>query len=292
MLPGRKSPKTRFRVMWLNYWQDFLFGLSGVDLFEFSLHLVYLCLGVHFSLTLGLIPLKINIWARYRVHQALKICTCHMTNISKSQWNLLSDIKHVLSRLMTKPTKCIYPIWSEPSLSAWKKFGPLATHWAHSKDSVQTGRIWVFAGRTATLLVMSRGGSLYLYLFLLFLSLCLSPSSPPLPVYYLWPHFLTVFLSLPFIHFIVFDFAHSDINNFLTKMLIMFLHIFLAYPNWISVNLIGARKCRLTHWGVRRLWWQDDDFDVFTSFLMSCWCHFSAKGFDGELNRTFLDRKM
>ena len=37
------------------------------------------------------------------------------------------------------------------------------THWVHSEDSGQTGRIprliWVFAGRTATLLVLSRGGS-------------------------------------------------------------------------------------------------------------------------------------
>ena len=39
-----------------------------------------------------------------------------------------------------------------PSLSAWRKLGPLATHWAHSEDSDQTGwmprLIWVFAGRT------------------------------------------------------------------------------------------------------------------------------------------------
>ena len=43
-------------------------------------------------------------------------------------------------------------VWSESSLSAWRKPGSLATHWAHSEDSDQTGRmprlIWVFAGRT------------------------------------------------------------------------------------------------------------------------------------------------
>ena len=37
-------------------------------------------------------------------------------------------------------------------LSAWRKLGPLATHWTHSKDSDQTERmltlIWVFTGRT------------------------------------------------------------------------------------------------------------------------------------------------
>ena len=40
----------------------------------------------------------------------------------------------------------------QSSLSAWRKLRSLATHWAHSKDSDQTGQmprlIWVFAGRT------------------------------------------------------------------------------------------------------------------------------------------------
>ena len=34
----------------------------------------------------------------------------------------------------------IRPDWSESSLSAWRKLGSLATHWAHSEDSDQTGR--------------------------------------------------------------------------------------------------------------------------------------------------------
>ena len=42
----------------------------------------------------------------------------------------------------------IRPVWSESSLSAWISTEQLATHWAHSKDSDQTGRmlrlIWVF----------------------------------------------------------------------------------------------------------------------------------------------------
>ena len=57
----------------------------------------------------------------------------------------------------------IRPVWSESSLSAWRKLGSLATHWAHSEDSDQTGRMprltWVFAGRTLTLLVLSCRGS-------------------------------------------------------------------------------------------------------------------------------------
>ena len=53
----------------------------------------------------------------------------------------------------------IRPVWSESSLAAWRKLGSLATHWAQSEDSDQTGRmprlIWVFAGRTVTLFVLS-----------------------------------------------------------------------------------------------------------------------------------------
>ena len=77
-----------------------------------------------------------------------------------------------MSRLVTKPTKWMcaqwrlrsdWADWSESSLSPWRKLGPLATHWAHSEDFDQTGRmprlIWVFAGRTAILLVFLRGGS-------------------------------------------------------------------------------------------------------------------------------------
>ena len=81
---------------------------------------------------------------------------------------------------MRKPTKWhvrpaqtqislgIRPVWSESSLSAWSKLGSLATHWAHSEDSEQTGPmprlIWVFAGRTLILLVLSCRGSYILRL--------------------------------------------------------------------------------------------------------------------------------
>ena len=53
----------------------------------------------------------------------------------------------------------IRPVWSESSLSAWRKHGSLAIYWTHSEDSDQTGRmprlIWVFAGRTLILFVLS-----------------------------------------------------------------------------------------------------------------------------------------
>ena len=51
----------------------------------------------------------------------------------------------------------ICPVWSESWLSAWWKLGSLATHWAHSEASDQTGWMprlnWVFAGCTIILLV-------------------------------------------------------------------------------------------------------------------------------------------
>ena len=59
----------------------------------------------------------------------------------------------------------ICPVWSESSLSAWRKLGSLATHWMHSEVSDQTGwmprLIWVFAGRTVILMVLSQSGSVY-----------------------------------------------------------------------------------------------------------------------------------
>ena len=35
----------------------------------------------------------------------------------------------------------IHPVWSESSLSAWSNLRSLATHWAHSEHSDQTGRM-------------------------------------------------------------------------------------------------------------------------------------------------------
>ena len=77
------------------------------------------------------------------------------------------------NKMTVRPAKSqislgIRPVWSESSLSAWRKLGSLATHWVHSEDSDQTGQmcrlIWVFAGRTLILLVLARGGSdLYIY---------------------------------------------------------------------------------------------------------------------------------
>ena len=83
-------------------------------------------------------------------------------------------LAYYLSRFVTKPTmwlcarRRLRSAWAsaqsdQSSLSAWRLLGSLATHWAHSEDCDQTGRmprlIWVFARRSLTLLVLSRGGS-------------------------------------------------------------------------------------------------------------------------------------
>ena len=55
----------------------------------------------------------------------------------------------------------IRPIWSESSLCAqWVAKDQSFLH-ADNEDSDQTGRIWVFAGRTATLLVLSCRGKIW-----------------------------------------------------------------------------------------------------------------------------------
>ena len=90
--------------------------------------------------------------------------TCSRYKISCFDLLLFEVHLSDLSRLMTKPTKWhvrpaktqislgIRPVWSESSLSAWRKLGSLATHWAHSEGSDQIGRMprlsWVFAGCT------------------------------------------------------------------------------------------------------------------------------------------------
>ena len=84
-------------------------------------------------------------------------------------WFSYSEPRHDKTSIVTvRPAKAqislgIRPVWSESLLTAWRKLGSLTTHWAHSEDSDQTGRrprpIWVFAGRTAILLVLSCRGS-------------------------------------------------------------------------------------------------------------------------------------
>ena len=56
----------------------------------------------------------------------------------------------------------------QSSLSAWRKLGSLATHWAHSEDSNQIGRmlrlVWFFAGHTGHFIGFVRWRFLLFYL--------------------------------------------------------------------------------------------------------------------------------
>ena len=86
----------------------------------------------------------------------------------------MTNILQHLSHLMTKPTKWLCTqqrlrsAWAsawcdQSSMSTWRKLGSLATHTAHSENSDRTGRmprlIWIFAGCTVILLVLSWGSS-------------------------------------------------------------------------------------------------------------------------------------
>ena len=94
----------------------------------------------------------------------MMVCTVLWKN---STADLYEPPRDKTNNVVVRPAKThislgIRAVWSEPSVSAWRKLGSLATHWAHSEDSDQTGRmprlIWVFARRTVILLI-SRGGS-------------------------------------------------------------------------------------------------------------------------------------
>ena len=113
----------------------------------------------------------------YRTHSYIHVNTNMKEKASSnyvptiSLYNLTNELRHDKTNKMavrpatTQISLGIYPVWSESLLSAWRKTGSLAIHWAHSEDSDQTGRmprlIWVTAGRTLTLLVLSCGGSNY-----------------------------------------------------------------------------------------------------------------------------------
>ena len=78
-------------------------------------------------------------------------CLLHEDNgyvIYTSWQNLQNDVRPATTQISLS----IRPVWSESLLSARRKLGSFATHWAHSEDSDQTGQtprlIWVFAGRT------------------------------------------------------------------------------------------------------------------------------------------------
>ena len=113
----------------------------------------------------SLISPEINKTIKWRILEP-NVINSHLHD-SKLTW---SGFTENMSRDMTNPTKWVCAqrrlrsAWASAesgqslSLSAWRKLGSLATHWAHSEDSDQTV-IWVFAGRKLILLVLSCRGS-------------------------------------------------------------------------------------------------------------------------------------
>ena len=105
---------------------------------------------------------------KYKTKKTSKQCDHHPEN-----HYYCNEPRHdKTNKMSVRPAKTqislgIRPVWSESSLSAWRSIGCFATHWAHSEDSDQIGRmprlIWVFARRTVTLLVLSCHGSNSLY---------------------------------------------------------------------------------------------------------------------------------
>ena len=110
-----------------------------------------------------------KIWVYLKTIAKIKIRLNTHSMFYRNLTNLVVRvIKQNDGRDMTKPTKWLCAQrrlrsdWAsaqsdQSSLSAWRKLGSLATHLAQIEDSDQTGRmprlIWVFAGRTVTLLV-------------------------------------------------------------------------------------------------------------------------------------------
>ena len=67
---------------------------------------------------------------------------------SESYCYLIIEPPHGKTNKMTcAPSEDSDQPW-QSSMSIWINLGPLTTYWAHIEDSDQTGRIWVFAGRT------------------------------------------------------------------------------------------------------------------------------------------------
>ena len=111
--------------------------------------LVQSCRKLKRSKTIKTLSYEQNI-AVYRKYSRIEFCLYRRFPLRRC--------KQYLNRLMTKPAKWhvrpvktkinlgIGPVWSESALSAWRKLGSLATHWAHSKDSDQTWRTRHFAG--------------------------------------------------------------------------------------------------------------------------------------------------
>ena len=130
--------------------------------------LVLSCCGSNTSIIINYPPSLFHWWIRIGIH--LILVSVPLRYSLKITYAALhsptNDLPHDKTNKMgCAPSADWASVWSLSSLSAWRKLGSLATHWAYSEDSDQTGQIprliWAFAGRTVILLVLSWGGSFH-----------------------------------------------------------------------------------------------------------------------------------
>ena len=116
---------------------------------------------LHWSCVIIILPFSTIRWSCTAVKHR------HLLWIAQSCW--IEPPRDKTNNVAVRPAKTqislgIRPVWSESSLSAWRKLGLLATYERTAKTD-QTGwmpkLIGVFAGRTLSLLVLSRGGSIF-----------------------------------------------------------------------------------------------------------------------------------
>ena len=85
------------------------------------------------------------------------MCFCLSQFVNHRLQSISNDKTNKKAVCPAKTQISLGPVWSESSLSAWRKLVSLATPWAHSEDTDQTGRmpslIWIFAGRTCHFVV-------------------------------------------------------------------------------------------------------------------------------------------
>ena len=169
--------------------------------------------------------IKLSVWQEPRHDKTSKMSVCP----AKTQISL--DIR---------------PVWSETSLSAWRKLWSLATLWSHIEDCDRTGRmhrlIWFFAGRSHFVgFVMSRLKSLN---GLKYTNLCLSRK------YYTFPTKLQKFIEdvVDANTFSGFKFSYPERKDIFTFVMsgFSFISIFIS-ANSSSTNESG----RFAHFPVR-----------------------------------------
>ena len=101
-------------------------------------------------------------------------CLSRLSKPVQIEWSLSRRIANAFWAMKwhVRPAKTqislgIRPVWSESSLSAWRKLGSLATHWAQAKTLIRLGRCpgWSesLLGTHAILLVLSWGGSFFFF---------------------------------------------------------------------------------------------------------------------------------